>query len=119
VVGRITALASQVNKTMLLPRWIADTPTSLLISGVSNFLTHLIRVCCNVLQCVAVRCCDVLQCVAVCLLQCVTVCCSVLQQVAPRHTPTSLLISGVWFRLAQRQEFTLAKRQEFSLKSLV
>ena len=39
------------------------------------------RVCCSVLQCVAV-CCSVLQCVAACcsvLLQCVAVCCSVLQ----------------------------------------
>ena len=41
------------------------------------------RVCCSVLQCVAV-CCSVLQCVAVCCsaLQCVAVCCSVLQCVA-------------------------------------
>jgi len=44
------------------------------------------RLCCSVLQCVAV-CCSVLQCVAVCcsvshVLQCVAVCCSVLQCVA-------------------------------------
>ena len=41
------------------------------------------RLCCSVVQCVAV-CCSVLQCVAVCcsVLQCVAVCCSVLQCVA-------------------------------------
>jgi len=50
------------------------------------------RVCCSVLQCVAM-CCNVLQCVAACntgnihmqnksVLQCVAVCCSVLQRVA-------------------------------------
>ena len=73
--------------------------------------------CCSVLQYVVAVCCSVIVAVCCSVLQCVAVCCSVLQQVAPRHTPTSLLISGVWFRLAQRQEFTLAKRQEFSLKS--
>jgi len=40
-------------------------------------MTHLVAVCCSVLQCVAV-CCSVLQCVAVCcsVLQRVAVCCS-------------------------------------------
>ena len=57
--------------------------SAVILQGTSSSEVIFEKLCCSVLQCVAV-CCSVLQCVAVCcsVLQCVAVCCSVLQCVA-------------------------------------
>ena len=84
---------------MTFENFASEGQMSHLISKVTLF----VAVCCNLLQCVAVRC-SVLQCVAVCCsaLQCVAVRCSVLQCVAVCCSALQRVACG-WFRESKQR----------------